>query len=70
VEAVRHFLGFAEDSDARVLFAGAVVALLTMSTSLCEWVTGRAQASGAQAFASPLARGNGAPKGAELSWPD
>ena len=37
MNAVRHFLGFAEDSDARVLFAGAVVALLTMSTSLCEW---------------------------------
>jgi hypothetical protein len=25
VDAVRHFLGFAEDSDARVLFVGAVI---------------------------------------------
>jgi hypothetical protein len=37
VDAVRHFLGFAEDSDARVLFVGAVIGLAYDETSLCEW---------------------------------
>jgi hypothetical protein len=55
VDAVRHFLGFAEDSDARLLFAGASIGLLAMSTSLCEWKRMSAS-SEAQAFASPLAR--------------
>ena len=42
---VRHFLGFAEDSDARVLFVGAVIGLIAMSTSLRELEKGRARAN-------------------------
>jgi len=69
VDAVRHFLGFAEDSDARVLLVGAVIGLLATSTSLCEWEKDEREQRAAGIRLPHLLAAMAHREGAELSWP-